>query len=226
MASEGAEMKAAEAGAAPPSCCSSAILRFPFGKLKQAKEESDGNVDFMLRHAVEFFFTIKLFVENVSPTPFNCRTVACTICLGIFLAIPIAMIAVGATYLHDCPAEKMIPIYLIVAGVFTIITNILTIIRGRVNNWKEGEEEKQSGAGPEHCIICFLFAWFVAGNVWVYRTYDDWQSSNSILDNYCNPTLYYFSFWILISPYIVLGVLTVISIALGICTCIFGKRVS
>ncbi|XP_076076604.1 transmembrane protein 272-like isoform X1 [Mytilus galloprovincialis] len=215
MASEGAEMKAAEAGAAPPSYVGPTDVAPPpsydslFGKLKQAKEESDGNVDFVKT-------CCGILVGSV----------ACTICLGIFLAIPIAMIAVGATYLHDCPAEKMIPIYLIVAGVFTIITNILTIIRGRVNNWKEGEEEKQSGAGPEHCIICFLFAWFVAGNVWVYRTYDDWQSSNSILDNYCNPTLYYFSFWILISPYIVLGVLTVISIALGICTCIFGKRVS
>ncbi|XP_076076605.1 transmembrane protein 272-like isoform X2 [Mytilus galloprovincialis] len=152
MASEGAEMKAAEAGAAPPSYVGPTDVAPPpsydslFGKLKQAKEESDGNVDFVKT-------CCGILVGSV----------ACTICLGIFLAIPIAMIAVGATYLHDCPAEKMIPIYLIVAGVFTIITNILTIIRGRVNNWKEGEEEKQSGAGPEHCIICFLFAWFVAG---------------------------------------------------------------
>ncbi|XP_063403552.1 transmembrane protein 272-like [Mytilus trossulus] len=214
MASKGAELKAAEAGTAPPSYVGPNDAAPPpsydslFGKLKKAKEESDGNVDF-----------VKTCCGILV------RSVACTICLGIFLLIPIAMIAVGATYLHDCPAEKMIPIYLIVAGVFTIITNILTIIRGEVNNRKEGEEEKQSGPGPEHLIICFLFAWFIAGNVWVYRTYDDWQSSNSILDNYCNPTLYYFSFWIISSIYVVLGVLTVLSIALGICTCIFGKKV-
>lgn len=213
MATEGAELKAAEAGAAPPSYSDAKDVAPPpsydslFGKIKQAKEESDGNVDFVKT-------CCGILVGSV----------ACTICLGIFLAIPIAMIAVGATYLHDCPAERMIPIYLIVAGVFNIVSNILMIIRGQVNKRKEGEEEKQSGTGPEQIINCFLFAWFIAGNVWVYRTYDDWQSSNSMLDTYCNPTLYYFSFWIITSTYIVMGLLLVICLAVCICMCVCGKK--
>ncbi|VDI14155.1 Hypothetical predicted protein [Mytilus galloprovincialis] len=160
MASEGAEMKAAEAGAAPPSYVGPNDVAPPpsydslFGKLKQAKEESDGNVDFVKT-------CCGILVGSV----------ACSICLGIFLAIPIAMIAVGATYLRDCPAEKMIPIYLIVAGVFNLLSNILMIIRGRVNKRKEGEEEKQSGAGPEQLINCFLVAWFIAGMLYSYWTY-------------------------------------------------------
>ncbi len=40
------------------------------------------------------------------------------------LAIPIAMIGMGATYIDQCPAEKMIPLYLIIAGIFFVSVNI------------------------------------------------------------------------------------------------------
>ncbi|CAG2196776.1 unnamed protein product [Mytilus edulis] len=90
-ATEGAELKAAEAGAAPPSVEAKDVAPPPyygslFGELKQTKENSDGQVDF-----------VKTCCGPCCGT--CCRIlggyVACTVCLGIFLAIPIAMIAVG-----------------------------------------------------------------------------------------------------------------------------------
>ncbi|XP_052075901.1 uncharacterized protein LOC127713991 [Mytilus californianus] len=96
---------------------------------------------------------------------------------------------------------------------------------GLFNKKKElGDKEKKLGVGPEQLIInCFVIAWFIAGSVWVYRTYDDWQSSNSTLDNYCNPTLYYFSFWIITISYIGLGLLLVMCLTTCIAMCICGE---
>jgi hypothetical protein len=34
------------------------------------------------------------------------------------------MIGMGATYIDQCPAEKMIPLYLIIAGIFFVSVNI------------------------------------------------------------------------------------------------------
>lgn len=43
----------------------------------------------------------------------------CTFFVGILtLGIPICMIIFGALYLNDCPLNKWIPIYLLVAGMF------------------------------------------------------------------------------------------------------------
>ncbi|RMZ93279.1 hypothetical protein BpHYR1_027942 [Brachionus plicatilis] len=55
-------------------------------------------------------------------------------------------------------------------------------------------------------LVFFQFAWFITGNVWVYSkhkkvVYDDPNSSF-----YCDKTLYLFSFWIITSSYIMIGI--------------------
>nr|XP_054755454.1 uncharacterized protein LOC129261413 [Lytechinus pictus] len=37
-----------------------------------------------------------------------------------FFSIPLAMVAIGSVYIHECPAQHFIPLYLIVMGLATI----------------------------------------------------------------------------------------------------------
>ena len=69
----------------------------------------------------------------------------------------------GATHLDDCPAERYIPIYLLVAGSFGVLRNSITIVR-RCCKKNEEEEENQRKVNPVESVIdLFMFAWFIAG---------------------------------------------------------------
>lgn len=159
-----------------------------YGRAKAIKAESSGNVDFVKK-------VILLFVGTIGFTVF----------LGIMLAIPISMIVIGAKYLHDCPAERYIPIYLVVAGSFGVLRNSITIVRRCCQKKDEEEEENRRKVNPVESIIdCFMFAWFIAGNVWIYRTKGEF-STNPGDPNFCDPTLYWFAFWITTAAYIIIG---------------------
>ena len=68
----------------------------------------------------------------------------------------------GAKYLDDCPAERYIPIYLVVAGSFGVLRNSITIIRRCCKN--DEEDENQRKVNPVESVIdCFMLAWFIAG---------------------------------------------------------------
>ncbi|KAM9301737.1 uncharacterized protein PAF06_014953 [Gastrophryne carolinensis] len=108
----------------------------------------------------------------------------------IWTAIGVAFIVVGAVYLNQCPAERYIPIYMIVAGAFSFAYWVLL---------------------PLKCISCtlwkiaglivslFVFAWFIAGSVWVFRIYNP-------TDEQCYRPMYLFVFSILIIQYILIGI--------------------
>ena len=69
----------------------------------------------------------------------------------------------GSVYLHDCPLERYIPIYLIVAGCFGVIKNISSVVQ-RCKNRKEERDEENAKSNPFDGIVsCFLLAWFIAG---------------------------------------------------------------
>ena len=56
----------------------------------------------------------------------------------------------------------------------------------------------------------FPFAWFVAGNVWIYSNYEPNYTDPSSPD-FCNKKLYLFAFWVTNSYYILYGVELVIT---------------
>ncbi|XP_076446958.1 transmembrane protein 272-like isoform X2 [Babylonia areolata] len=189
-----------------------------FGKAQKMKEESNGAVDFFKKLVAVILGSI-----------------GCSIVIGMFLAIPIAMIVIGSIYVDDCPEEKMIPIWLLVAGVVGLVRNVIsTCCRCCCNKKKdddaeggqqgEGEEEQQEGMAGKLCkafdslLGVFSGAWFIAGNVWVYRSKGD-ISSDSNAVNYCHPTVYWFSFWFITSTYILLGVLLLTCCICCICFC-------
>ena len=73
------------------------------------------------------------------------------------------LLRTGAYYKDDCPAEKYIPIYLIVGGVFGVIKNLLNIGQ-RAKNRKDNQDEENAKTNPLDGILnCLLMAWFIAG---------------------------------------------------------------
>jgi len=168
-----------------------------FGRVKAAKQESTGIAGFL-----KTFLIILL------------STVGFTILMGLFLAIPISMLVMGALNIDNCRAEEMIPIYLVVAGSFGVAKNLFSLVN-RCRKNKEELEEDSTKVNPLVSLVdCFLFAWFIAGNVWIYRTTDR-DGVNKDADNYCDDTLYYFAFWVTTSVYIIMGTTCC-------CMCTFG----
>ncbi|XP_052718735.1 transmembrane protein 272-like isoform X1 [Crassostrea angulata] len=173
-----------------------------YGKIKRAKVESDNNVGFFRTVAGLLF-----------------ASVGCTICLVMVLAIPVANIVIGALYRDKCPLERFIPIYLIVSGAVGIVYNVFGILRklAKSRNGEGEEEEDRPGVFTSICNClfgCFLFAWFIAGNVWIYSNYDDWSKDPSHVDKYCHPTCYLYAFWTTTAVYIMTGA----TIVLGCCS--------
>ena len=70
----------------------------------------------------------------------------------------------GAIYKDDCPRERFIPIYLIVAGSFGIVKNLSSLGQRCKNKDEEDADEKNAKTNPfDGLVSCFLFAWFIAG---------------------------------------------------------------
>ncbi|XP_035687447.1 transmembrane protein 272-like [Branchiostoma floridae] len=161
-----------------------------YGEIKKASEESDGNVDFAKKASALI-----------------AGSVGCTIGIGFMLALPIAYIVIGAVYLHDCTIQRMIPIYLIVMGSFSAAKNIMSLGE-RFRNHRENETEKNAKPNPLDGLLgCFILAWFIAGNVWIYSVYTTVNMKDATDANYCQPTLYLFAFWATTVTYIFLGVM-------------------
>ncbi|XP_050417577.2 transmembrane protein 272 isoform X3 [Patella vulgata] len=182
-----------------------------FGKIKQAREESNGRVDFVRK--VLDIFTIRRCI---------------TVLLAVMILIPISMVVIGVQHLSDCPVQRFIPMYLIVGGsfaLFRIITRFC-LPRGKKHSGDE-EEEEEASCGKVclslHLIDFFLMAWFIAGNVWVYKLHGKFNSTDASSSSYCHPTVYYFTYWLLTSVYILMalificicGVFCVAAFALG-----------
>ncbi|VDH95339.1 Hypothetical predicted protein [Mytilus galloprovincialis] len=167
-------------------------------KIIEAKVTSGGNVDFA-RKSIGIV----------------CNSVIATVFLVVFLAVPIAAIVIGGLYLHDCPKQKYIPIYLIVFGAFAIVKALLSLgDKCRASN-NAGEQEESKPKGACDAIIgLFLCIWFILGNYWVYTTYKHFSTDESS-DEYCQPTLFYFSFWLITGTHIVTGL--IILLCCGCC---------
>ncbi|XP_070552900.1 transmembrane protein 272-like isoform X2 [Ptychodera flava] len=117
----------------------------------------------------------------------------------------------GSIHKDDCRAEPHIPIYLIVSGTFVIVVFFLSACAGDKKRRLVNDDVEDDGGASYGCAKClstlislFLLAWFIAGNVWIYGTYEPNYSNDEARD-YCHKTLYLFSFWLMNATYILLG---------------------
>jgi len=120
---------------------------------------------------------------------------------------------IGSKYKDECPVEPLIPIYLIVAGAGGLVANCCSCgIR-----YQEGGQGEERSVNPIQSVVqLFTFAWFICGNVWIYKNYqpnyDDPESAD-----YCNKTLYLFAFWVTNSYYIIFGLVLTCFCVAGTC---------
>ncbi|KAL5012214.1 hypothetical protein ScPMuIL_010765 [Solemya velum] len=180
-----------------------------YGKVKEARKDSSGLLEFFKK-----VFTLIL------------STVGFTICVGLVLAIPISMVVIGAVYKDDCPIERYIPIYLIVAGCFGILKGLANLgQRYRNKEEEDGEEKNAKPNPPDMLLTLFLVAWFIAGNVWIYGVHKQW-TADSTSPNYCHPTLYYFAFWITTTMYIIMAASCCCICCVGVVGAIVGSKLA
>lgn len=126
------------------------------------------------------------------------------IAVSAFLAVlPMLMVIIGSIYLHDCPANKLIPIYLIVGG-----------CAGVVSSCCRDKEQKERKNALGYLLDTFFFVWFIVGCVAIYQVYPP-DYVNLGAPNYCNKTVYLFSFWLVNICLAAIGLV----IVFGLCTC-------
>lgn len=75
----------------------------------------------------------------------------------------------GAVFLHDCRANEMVPVYLVIHGVMLIIAIIIGLLQTRSDKYKKKDSKKKK-TPKENCIEListlihvFLIAWFFYG---------------------------------------------------------------
>ena len=114
----------------------------------------------------------------------------------------------GSIYIHDCPGRRLIPIWLIVFGCFSLLQTTINVIKRIFNRKKEEDEEnvgreagRKGGNCLESLITTFLFVWIILGSVWVFGFYDEYKSCNAGSPDCCDSVPYLFSFITLIVMY-------------------------
>ncbi|XP_046374201.1 transmembrane protein 272-like [Haliotis rufescens] len=154
------------------------------------------------------------FLKKYNET--KCGPVGTAVITIISLALPIAMVAMGAIHKDNCPAEKYIPTYMIVAGIFTIIVSVVRLVGKTCLADSDGNVwfpcQIVSGV-----ISLFLFAWVIAGNVWIYGLYNKYNPTDKTAANYCDNTFYLFAFWSTTASYILIGVCILLCCCMCIC---------
>ncbi|XP_071488520.1 transmembrane protein 272-like [Diadema antillarum] len=136
-----------------------------YGQLKDCKEKNSNPVSFMSAMC-------KLLLN----------TLCVTILMALVLAIPIAMIVIGKTFIdapctkNDCPVQYLIPIYLIVMGAVYSCKSLMDLKvrfqRSRLPpEEQEGFQPSTGESAVSNIVGLFLFAFFIAGNVWIYGIY-------------------------------------------------------
>lgn len=153
-------------------------------------------------------------LKEDSDEPKDCFDRLFAICCGsaagiYFMAVSsgilIAMVAMGSVYLNECSAERYIPIYLIVGGCFGLLQNILSSTFKIISFFKSNDNSSPSpGLG---LLYLFTFSWYIAGSVWVYRTYGYFTTVDRSAENYCHPAVYWFTFALITAGYVFAGLI-------------------
>ncbi|CAF0809927.1 unnamed protein product [Adineta ricciae] len=140
------------------------------------------------------------------------------------LVFGIIELCYGIRYLGQCPIQPMIAYFLTVHGaimLFEVLIGILAYIISRViyNQYDQVIARRLIliVIGLLILINLFCFAWFVAGNVWVFGSLANGKQSDDStnLNTYCQSDLFRAALGIIISRYVLTGVIIIIAICIN-----------
>lgn len=113
--------------------------------------------------------------------------------------MPYVAILMGAIYLDDCPAQRMIPVHLIVAGVTASLMHLSTSI----DVYRKLPYLKQEKKPAIYTLVSlFLTVWMILGCVWTFGIFTPVTDPgemynlqyNSFGMGYCKKPIYWFAF--------------------------------
>jgi len=165
-----------------------------YGKLLAERAKTSDNKEFMANGA------------NILSS-----SVGFIIFLAVSMVLPVCMIVFGSLNLQNCPVQRLIPIWLIVAGATSAILQFINIVNGFLTRKREGHQNLEEGdknsttSGGNGILGCFNFVWFICGNVWVFGVHNRVVHDDDASDNYCDGTAYNLAFWSIIAAYIFIG---------------------
>ncbi len=127
--------------------------------------------------------------------------------LQLLLPFSIAVVSFvfGIQYLHDCPIQPRIPIYLLLQGAVGLLITVIHLLAIVYILYiiKFKYQFISTIAIFTAFLGLFLFAWFLAGNIWTFSVFKRVQFIDQTNTNsYCNGNLYHAAFWLLIVQYI------------------------
>lgn len=131
----------------------------------------------------------------------------------------------GIRYNNQCPIQQMIGPFLITHGAVTVLFAfmiILAMIDARVVYVRGDKRKARLAMFIIFFIIVllniFFFAWFIAGNVWVFGAKTNGvQGTDSTLSTYCQPDLYRAAFVLIIVRYIIIPIIIIIGMIVWFC---------
>ena len=91
---------------------------------------------------------------------------------SIHIPNPSPNLVICSYHFHDCPKERMIPIYLIVFGVAGLLKNLISLVKklkAHIVGDDDATRDSTKETSCDNIITLFIVAWFIAGNVWIYR---------------------------------------------------------
>ena len=130
----------------------------------------------------------------------------------------------GVNYLHECPVEPKLPIYLVVGGCFGIIKLLFLL-------WKQVKRHKED-LGDLHddidlltmtrmtniALNIFHCVWFAFGHYWVFNIWKPhFRAPLHEPRNWCDETVFMFSFYQLIICHTVIAILVAASTVMCCC---------
>nr|KAI8757534.1 CAunnamed protein product [Biomphalaria glabrata] len=167
------------------------------------------------RHPCDFIHRSMFIIGGTWPV---------TVFTLILLALPLVMTAIGVNYLHECPREPKLPIYLVVGGCFGIIKLIFLL-------WKQIKRHREDVIDlhddddlltmtrmTNMALNVFLSVWFIFGHYWLIRIWKPhFKAPLHEPRNWCDETVFFFTFWQLVVCHIILALVLVTAVILYCC---------
>ncbi len=181
-----------------PSMISEAELSSVFEPPKSKREE-------LLEQGIEYL-TSKNFIFQLILT-------------SVFAVIELIF---GLVYNNQCPISQHIPEFLIVHGatkLFWVACSIVAFIEAKfLSNFPYIGISMIMNLIIQIGFALFFLIWFIVGNVWVWSVNGTVQTSDSsATSTYCQNTLYKAAQGIIISTYVVLGIIIFIIVRRRVC---------
>eukprot|EP00041_Stephanoeca_diplocostata_P015659 m.299490 g.299490 ORF g.299490 m.299490 type:complete len:474 (-) comp20114_c0_seq2:229-1650(-) len=149
--------------------------------------------------------------------------------VGVFLVLPVALVAVGATNIGRCPSRPSLPIWMVVFGAAYLVQSIIERFGVRAKSQIEMNLRRspmyqvmpasslRTAIDAEYAkryhrldqldqlMQTFGFIWFVIGSVWVFGCTSCRSEYDEFEDTGCDQTAYRFALVVIIVLYVLLA---------------------